>query len=136
MRWTDEPNKSFPRWPYHVLAAEAAEPLGPVYVEFWKRVLSDGRTLAPGSRAEIAVEVVPRSFEGDSPGEATATFQTSVNKQAEGIGIYVLRSDQFACLQGKQEDDTIYGGRQLAWLLDQYAAIKAALRQKETWARF
>jgi len=39
MRWIEEPNKTFPKWPHNVLTTEQNEPLTSVWVEYWKRIL-------------------------------------------------------------------------------------------------
>ena len=136
MRWIEEPNKTFPKWPYHVLALEPGEPLKPALVEYWKRILTEGYALAPGSRASLAVDIFVRTFEADETGCANAIFNNSLNRQAEGIGTYLLRTEHFDLLQGKDEDDQTFGRRELVWFLEQYAVFKEALRDKETWPLF
>ena len=75
MRWIEEPNKSFPKWPCHVLTTEQSEPLGPAWVEFWKRILPDGCRLVAASRVALHMDIYARTFEADSMGEASAKFQ-------------------------------------------------------------
>jgi hypothetical protein len=133
MHWIEEPNKTFPERPYHVLATEQGEQLKPAWVEYWKRILTDGYGLAPASRFALAIDVYARTFEADSMGQASATFRNSLNREAEGIGSYMLRSDHFTFLQGKDEDDNVFGRRQLVWFLENYKALKAALRDGEIW---
>jgi hypothetical protein len=133
MRWIDEPNQAFPKWPDHVLTTEPGEALGPAWVEYWKRILTDGYGLAASSRAVLTIDICARTFEEDATGQASARFRNSQNRQSEGIGSYVLRSEQFTFLQGKDEDSTEYGRRHLLWLLDHYQALKAALRNSEAW---
>jgi hypothetical protein len=136
MRWIEEPNKTFPKWPYHVLLVEESESLAPAWVEFWKRILTDGVGLPKGSRASLAIEVCPRTFEKDSTGQASAHFNNSQNRQAEGIGSYVLRSEHFTFFQAKDEDDTAFGRREIVFLLENYKALKAALRDGQVWPLF
>ncbi len=133
MRWIEEPNSGSPKFPYRVLTVEQSEPMGSGWVEFWKRVLTDGYGLQAGSRAALHIDVYARTFEADSTGEASAKFQNSVNRQTEGIGTYALRSEHFTFLQGKAEDDTAFERRRLVWLLENYRALKAALRDGEVW---
>jgi hypothetical protein len=133
MRWIEEPNKTFPKWPHKVLTTEQDEPLRSAWVEYWKRVLTAGYGLAPASRCRLAVEIYSRTFEADSMGATRATFYNSLNRQAEEIGTYVLRSEHFTLLQGKNEDSTAFDRRQLVWVLDHYQDLKAALREGEVW---
>ncbi|MBZ5594162.1 MAG: hypothetical protein LAP39_18120 [Acidobacteriia bacterium] len=116
MRWIEEPNKTFPKWPYQVLTTERDEPLRPALIEYWKRIFTDGYALTPASRASLAIDIGARTFDADDPGFANAVFRNSLNKQAEGIGTYLLRSEHFA------------GGRILAALFrtDQRIARKIA----------
>ena len=133
MRWIEEPNKSFPKWPHHVLLVEDSEPLQPAWVEYWKRILTEGFELPRGSRAALAIDIYARTFEKDSMGQTTAKFNNSVNRQAEEIGTYELRSDQFTLLQGEGEDDDDFGRRQLVWFLGHYQILKGALRDRDVW---
>jgi hypothetical protein len=66
-------------------------------------------------------------------GQASAKFNNSLNREAEGIGSYALRSEYFTFLQGKNEDDNAFGRRQLVWFLENYKTLKAALRDGEIW---
>jgi hypothetical protein len=136
MRWIEEPNKTFPQWPTHVLTTDSGEPLGPAWVAYWKRILAEGLALAPASRAALAIDIYARTFEADSMGQATAKFNNSVNRQAEGIGTYALRSEHFTLLQAKGELDTDFERRQLVWFLDRYKGLKAALRDSEAWTLY
>src|SRR5215831_1814101 len=117
MPWTVEPNSSHPKWPSHILALDEDEPLQPALLEYWKRILSDARSLAPPARARLAVEILGKTFEEDDSGEATATFYNSVNRQSDEIGVYVLRSDHFTCLQNQEEEDDEFEIRLLRWQL-------------------
>ncbi len=132
MRWIEEPNKTFPKWPEHALTTELGEPLESAWVEFWKRILTDGYSLPPASRAALAIEIYARTFEADT-GQASAKFNNSLNRQSEEVGTYALRGEYFTLLQGKDEDDTAFGRRQLVWLLNGYKGLKAALRDSEVW---
>lgn len=132
MRWIEEPNKSFPKWPEHVLLIDPEEPLAPAWVEYWKRILTEGNALPRGSRFKLNIEIYVRTFEEDTC-SATAKFYNSVNRQADEIGVYVLRGQHFTLLQGKDEDDSEFGPRQLVFLLEHYKALKSALRSAEVW---
>lgn len=106
MRWIKEPNKHNPKSPYQALITEAGEPLAPAYVEYWKRILSDGIPLPPADRYSLAMEIVARKFKDDpSPGNVRASFHNSLKRQTEGLSIYRLRGNYFECVQGAEEDD-------------------------------
>lgn len=92
MRWIEEPNASHPKWPYHVLVTEPGEPLAMAFVEYWKRILTDGGSLPPSAHSSLAIEIAARTFERDDPGYATAIFYSSLNKQSDGIGTYQLQA--------------------------------------------
>jgi len=57
MRWADEPNDAFPKWPYHVLIPDPGQPLLPAFIQYWKRILTDASALAPPARARLAIEI-------------------------------------------------------------------------------
>ena len=136
MRWIDEANKTFPDRPHRALVLEPGEALKPALVEYWKRILTDGYALAPGSRTALAIDIYVRTFEADETGCATAAFRNSLNRRAEEIGEFRLRSDHFDLLQAKDEDDDAFGRRELAWFLERYAVFKEALKEKESWALY
>jgi hypothetical protein len=98
--------------------------------------LTDGYSLVPASRVELAIELGARRCEAERLGQASAIFRNSLNSQAEGIGCYLLRSEHFTLLQGKDEDDTAFERRELVWLLDNYKALKAALRDSAVWSLY
>lgn len=131
MRWIVEPNKTFPKWPYHVLITEPGVPLMQAFVEYWKRILTDGSSLAPAARTALAIEISARTVDADRPGRASAIFYTSVNKQSEGIGVYRLPSDHFTLLRAKNEDRQQFAKREVAWLLEQYTLLKQALQDSQ-----
>jgi hypothetical protein len=110
--------------------------LWPAWIEYWKRILTDGYGLVPASRVELAIELSARTIEADRMGRASATFQNSLNRQSEGIGCFVLQSEQFTLLQGEDEDDADFARRELVWLLDNYKGLKAALRDGEVWSLY
>jgi hypothetical protein len=133
MRWIEEPNKRFPKSPEHVLLLDKTEPLAPAWLEYWKRILTAGNGLQRGSRFSLSIEVYARTFEADT-GSTTAKFYNSLNRQADEIGVFVIRSDpHFTILQDNGEDDTVFERRRLVWLLEQYKQLKAVLRSSEIW---
>jgi len=136
MRWTVEPNVDHPKWPYNVLVTDGNESLESALVEYWKRVLKDGSALAPSARTDLAIEILPKTFDKDDPGFSQAIFYTSVNRQCEGLGTYLLRNSDFTCIQSEEEDDDAFERKQLVWQLDQYAALKKALKDRAAWPLF
>jgi hypothetical protein len=136
MRWTVEPNVDHPKWPYNVLVTDGNESLESALVEFWKRILTDGSALAPSARTELAIEILPKTFDKDDPGFSQAIFYTSVNTQCEGLGSYLLRHGDFTCIQSEEEDDDAFERKQLVWQLDQYAELKKALKDRAAWPIF
>lgn len=132
MKWIQEPGASKSH-PASVLIVEAGEPIAPAWVEFWKRVLADGANLVPPSRFGLAIDIYARTFQADSTGEATANFRNSLNRDPDGIGKYVLRSEHFTLLQEKGEGDDAFGARQLVWFLEHYKLLKAALGEPQVW---
>lgn len=131
MHWTEEPNKNSPARPGNVLVVDRNEPLEPAWTEYWKRILTEGAPLPIASRFSLAVDIYARTFQEDSTGQSTAKFNNSLNRQAEGIGTFHLRSEHFDLLQEKGEDDTVFGRRQLVWMLDHYRNLKTALESSE-----
>jgi len=131
MQWSVEPNDVFPKWPYNVLSVGPGEPLLPDFVEYWKRILSDGASLTIGNRFSLMVSILPRMIEKDGTGETTANYQSSLKHQSEGIGVYVLRTEQFTLLEKEGEDDDDYARRELPWLLERYGVLKKALADPE-----
>lgn len=133
MHWTEEPSRTSPAWPKHVLVVDRNDPLAPAWVEYWKRILTEGSPLPIASRFSLAVDIYARTFEQDSTGQCTAKFNNSLNRQADGIGTFHLRSGHFDLLQGKDEGDDVFGRRQLVWMLDHYKNLKTALQNPELW---
>jgi hypothetical protein len=129
MRWVEEPNKHNPKSPYEALVTEASEPLTLAFVEYWKRLLTDGIPLAPADRYSLAMEIVARKFQDDpSPGNLRVSFYNSLKRQSEGVPVYRLHGNYFECVQEEKEDDTSFEARHLVWLLDQYRTLKEAAR--------
>jgi hypothetical protein len=114
MRWIEEPNKHNPKSPYQALLTEPDEPLAPAYLEYWKRILSNGIPLPPADRYSLAMEIVTRKFTDDpSPGNVRASFHNSPKRQTEGLPIYRLHGNYFEYVQGEKEDDPSFEGRHL-----------------------
>jgi len=72
MRWTTEPNASFPQRPDQTLVRAPGERLELLFAEYWKRILSDAAPLPPHARTELAIEIVARTFDKDSTGCAAS----------------------------------------------------------------
>ena len=129
MRWIEEPNKHNLKSPFQALITEPGEPLAPAFVEYWKRILSDGIPLPPADRYSLAIEIVARKFKDDpSPGNVRASFHNSLKRQSEGVPVYRLRGDYFECVQGEKEDDPSFERRHLVWLLGHYRTLHEAAR--------
>src|SRR5262249_28428964 len=131
MQWTEQTGSS--KRPDQVLITGPGEPLAPAWIEFWTRILSAASDLAPGSRAELAIDIYARTFEKDTTGETTARFHNSLHRQTPDAAAFLLRSEHFTLLQGAAEDDSAFARRQLVWFLDHYKALKAALRSAAVW---
>ena len=128
MQWTTQANASFPQHPRHTLTVAANEPYGPALIEYWRRILTDAAPLHVAARWTMKIELCPKSFAKDSPGQAEVTFRSSVNRQSDAIGTFVLRCDRYTCEQRDGEDDDAYGARQVQWLLPEYELFKTALQ--------
>ena len=75
MQWIDEGKENSPMRPDHVLIAEPGETLQFAFVEYWKRILTEGSLLPRESRETVGIEILAR--DEDEIGAATATFYTS-----------------------------------------------------------
>jgi hypothetical protein len=131
MRWIEERRSN--KLPDFVLTTDPGEPLGLAWVEYWKRILTDGSRVAAASRASLSIDIYARTFEADDLGQATAKFLNSLRRDGEGIGNYLLRGEHFTLFEEPGEDDTAFQRRLTAWMLDHYKQLKAALRDGEVW---
>jgi hypothetical protein len=134
MRWIDEAKASNPKCVLHVLLTELGEPLASAFVEYWKRILTEGSALPRGSRETVGIEILAR--DGDHVGAATANFYNSLHEENNDAARYILRSDDFVCTRGNDEDLRSFRRTHLAWQLKQYVALKQALHHPDVWRLF
>lgn len=127
MRWTDEPNRKDKSLLHHALMLEPGDPLLPAYVEYWKRILSDGCGGASGSDwMSLSIDIYDRQVEGDEPGYMHAMFRNEQKKSARGFGHFFVRGDVFDCIQPDGENNKDLNRREIRWLLQQYSVLKEA----------
>jgi len=132
MDWINEPDEENQDLVQHALVLQPDEPLAPAFIVYWKRILSDGYAIAATSRwASLSVEIASRQSQQDEQGFMRATFLNAQHKHCEGAGRYLLRSDAFTCLESPEENVKTSLRRQQRWLLEQYQALKDALRAAE-----
>lgn len=134
MRWIEESKGDNPKRTLHVLQTEPGEALTGAFVEFWKRILTEGATLPRGSRDSVCVEILARS--GKEIGAATANFYTSRREENTAAPRYILRREDFVCARDKDQDFHSYTATLLAWQLAQYVVLKQALQRPEVWPLF
>lgn len=129
MEWIDEPDQDDRKLASRVLVLQPNEPLAPAFIAYWKRILSDGCTIAASSRwASLSIDIEARQSEGDEQGFMRASFRNAQNKRCEGVGHYILRGDAFTCLESPDEDVKTSLRTQQRWLFEQYQALKNAAR--------
>src|SRR6267378_5946509 len=134
MQWIDEGKENSPMRPDHVLIAEPGETLQFAFVEYWKRILTEGSFLPRESRETVGIEILAR--DEDEIGAATATFYTSRHEENEDAPQYILRSDHFVCARSEDEDLRSFRKTHLVWQLKQYFTLKQALQHPEVWPLF
>jgi hypothetical protein len=134
MRWINEAKASNPKRVLHVLLTELGEPLALVFVEYWKRILTEGSVLPQGSRETVGSEILAR--DGDDVGAATANFYNSLHQENNDTPHYILRSDDFVCIRGNEEELRSFRRTHFAWQLKQYVALKQALHHPDVWPLF
>jgi hypothetical protein len=128
MQWTIESDQN-DRNVHQALVLQLGEPLAPAYVEYWKRILSDGcSNAATWGWQSLSIQMCERQSDEDSPGWMEARFDNAQRRACAGAGRYFLRSDAFTCLQGGDEDNKAFDKKQIRWLLEQYRELKAAAR--------
>jgi hypothetical protein len=129
MQWTDEADSKDPNLNHHALALAPNEPLAPAFVEFWRRILSDGCSNAVVSEwRSLAIDIAERQSEPDTQGAVRAVFHNAQNRACKGVGQYFLRSDALTCLQDPGEDNQEFNRKQIRWYLEQYRVLKEAAR--------
>jgi hypothetical protein len=132
MRWIEESDKNDQNLVHQALVLEPDEPLGPAFVAFWKRILSDGCANAAGSGwRSLSIEIEERRSEEDDQGFMHAAFRDAQRKECKGSAHYFLRSDAFACLESGDEDHKTFARKESRWLLEQYKALKEAVRSPD-----
>lgn len=130
MQWTDEPDDK--ALLHQALVLEPSDPLLPAYVEYWKRILSDGYTRAAASDwTALSIDIVDRQVEGDDLGYMHAAFRNGVKKPARGLGQYYVRGEAFDCIQPRGEDNKTFNRRQTRWLLKHYHLLNEAANSAE-----
>src|SRR5262249_50102895 len=67
----------------------------------------------------------------DRQGFMQASFRDAQHRRCEGVGHYILRSDAFTCLESPGEEVKTSLRKQQRWLLEQYQALKDAVRTAE-----
>jgi hypothetical protein len=134
MRWIDEAKANNPKRVLHVLLPELGEPLASAFVEYWKRILTEGAVLPRGSRETVGFEILAR--DGDDVGTATANFYNSLHQENNDAAQYILRSDDLVCIRGRDEDRRSFTRTHFVWQLKQYVALKQALHHPDVWPLF
>jgi len=130
MEWIDEPDKKDGNLVHRALMLQPDEPLGPAFIAFWKRILSDGCANAASSDwRSLSIDVYGRQSERDRPGWMHAAFRNAQRRACAGIGDYFARSVAFTCLH--DEDKKTFDQKQIRWILAQYQALKDAAHSAE-----
>jgi hypothetical protein len=125
MQWISERDTA-------ALVLQADDPIGPAYVEFWKRILSDGCAHAAASGWQsLGIEICERQSEADEQGCMQAGFRDGRRKPCKGVDRYALRSDAFTCLDVRGEDRMAARQRQLLLFLEHYTLLKQAAGSPE-----
>ncbi len=137
MRWISQPDAKNPHVAHQALVLKPDEPLGPAFVEYWKRILTDGLlNAATWGWTSLSIDIAERRMEEDEQGHMRAAFRTGLRKECPDVGHYLLRGDAFTCLERKGEDSRTFCGRENRWFLEQYALLKQAAHSPEVWALF
>ncbi len=127
MQWISERDASDETLTHHALVLRSDDPIGPAYVEFWKRILSDGCVHAATSGwRSLSVEICERQSEADEQGYMHARFRDGQGKPCRGVSEHFLRGDVFTCLEVRGEDRMVSRRRQLRFFLEQYTLLKQA----------
>jgi hypothetical protein len=125
MQWISEHDAA-------ALVLQADDPIGPAYVEFWKRILSDGCAHAAASGWQsLGIEICERQSAADEQGCMQARFRDGQRKPCKGVGQYVLRGDAFTCLDVPGQDRMAARQRQLLLFLEHYTLLKQAAGSPE-----
>ena len=129
MKWTEERDKS---QTHHALVLKPDEPLGSAFVEYWKRILTDGCANADTSHwVSLGFDIAERQIEDDDQGCIRAVFFDGLKKECRALGHFYVRSDAFTLLQPPGEDNNAFNRRQIRWYLQQYTLLKQATETPE-----
>jgi hypothetical protein len=135
--WINERDANDPDLVHQALVLDADEPLAPVFVAFWQRILAEGcANAATSDWLSLAVEIADRQAEDDSQGWMGARFLNAQRRACAGVGRYYLRSDAFDFIQGDHESNAAFNRREIVWFLAQYQALKDAAQSPEVQALF
>jgi hypothetical protein len=127
MQWISERDATDASLMHQALVLQADEPIGRAYVEFWKRILSDGCAHADTSRWQsLSIEICERQSEAGNQGYMHVKFRDGQHKPCKGVAQYFLRSDVFTCLVVLGEASMAERRRQLLFFLEQYTLLKQA----------
>ena len=125
MQWISERDAADAALMHHVLVLQADSPIETAYIEFWKRILSDGCAQAASAGWQsLGIEICERQREADKQGYMHAKFRDAQHKPCKGVGQYFLRGDVFTCLVVPGEDGMAERRRQLLFFLEQYTLLK------------
>ena len=128
MEWIDEPDENLVN---RALVLQPNEPLAPAFIAYWKRILSDGCAIGPSRWTSLSIDIHARQSDADGQGFMRASFRNAQHRHCEGVGHYILRSDAFTCLEHRDEEVKTSLRKQQRWLLEQYQALKDAVRAAE-----
>jgi hypothetical protein len=132
MQWISERDATDASLTHYALLLQPDDPIAPAYVEFWNRILTDGRARAATSGAQsLSIEICERQSAADDQGYMHAKFRDAQSKPCKGASQYFLRSDAFTCLNVPGEDRMAERRRQLEFFLAQYMLLKQAAASSE-----
>ena len=129
MKWTEERDKS---QTHHALVLQPDEPIGPAFVEYWKRILADGCAKADTSHwMSLGFDIAERQVKDDEQGCIRGVFFDGLKKECRALGHFYVRSGAFTLLQPWGEHDNASNRRQIRWYLEQYTLLKQATETPE-----
>lgn len=132
MQWISERDATDQMLDHHALVLQPDDPIGPAYVEFWKRLLSEACTHASASGwRSLGVEICERQSDADEQGYMHARFRDAQGKPCKGVSEHFLRGDVFTCLEVRGEDRMVSRRRQLRFFLEHYTLLKQAAASPE-----
>jgi hypothetical protein len=132
MEWINEPDDKDRNLMHRALVLQPDEPLGPAFIAYWKRILSDGcANAATTGWRSLGIDVYGRQSAKDSQGYMHAVFHNVQNRACAGVGHYFARGDAFTCMQEHGEDNKTFDRKQIRWILAQYQALKDVAHSAE-----